>query len=312
MSRLVKTQPRDADMLDEALDLIEDHFRGRPMPRQASDTELDALLDEALKRRVTPNRIEPVRVVRQFACTGGTLICRGLQAQPNITLLSEADPFNTAHLARKKPAFAPTDLIQLADSRLRPLQATIKADIFAASLTALHAALSKQGRRLIVREHSHGRFCTDADWTTRGSALSVIEAVLPVQPVVTVRHPIDSWASLIANDWRHFEPFTLEEYARRYMAFLDDCGAAPVFKYEDFVDKPEQVMTALCETLDLKFNDSWQALLPVITMSGDSGRAGARIEAREPRPVSAEMQKEVRDSETMAALCARLGYGLDS
>lgn len=306
MSRPLFLQSRNADMLDEALDLIEDHFRGRPLPRQASDTELGALLDRAAHLTNSPQRVEPVRVVRQFACSGGTLICRGLQAQPNTLVLSEVDPFSIFFL--HKPIFTPTDIIKLADTRLRPLDQATKQDIFTASVGVLHAALSRQGRRLVVREHSHGHFCMDLDWTTRPSVLAAIETVLPVLPLVTVRHPLDSWLSLVALKWTNFSPFTIEEYARRYMAFLDDCGSAPVFKYEDFVSEPDQVMADMCDKLDLRLNDAWQALVPIIAMSGDSGRGGARIQLHERRPITDGMRDEVQSSDTFAALCARLGY----
>lgn len=308
MKRPLALQPPNADMLDEALDLIEGHFRGRVLPRQASATELGALLDDALHRINSPQRVEPVRVVRQFACTGGTLICRGLQAQPNTLVLSEVDPFSTTHLALKKPDFTPTDIIRLADPRLRPLDPATKQEMFTASLGVLHATLSKQGRRLVVREHSHGQFCSDLDWTARPSVLAVIETILPVLQVVTVRHPLDSWISLGANGWTHFTPFTIEEYARRYMAFLDTSGSAPVFRYEEFVNEPDKMMVDMCDRLELKLNEAWQTLVPVISMSGDSGRGGARIQPRERLPITDEMRKEVQSSEVFAALCARLGY----
>lgn len=308
MARLIPASPRTTDVLDDALDLIEDHFRGRPVPRAQNDEELSNLLGEALNRSVTPREAEPVRVVRQFACTGGTLICRALAAQPNTAVLSEVDPFNVDHLSRRKPGFVPTDLIQLADSRFKPLDRSVKQAMFQAALKALYEAFDRTGRRLVVREHSHGQFCTHEDGAKRPAVSEIIASDFPVRTVVTVRHPMDSWLSLNANNWRHFEPFTLDEYARRYLAFLDDCGAAPTHKYESFVDAPNETLTDMCERLELPMNESWQALLPAITLSGDSGRSGAVIGARERRTADEETRVQAQKSAAYQALCARLDY----
>ena len=312
MARLIPASPRTTDILDDALDLIEDHFRGRPVPRAQSGEELSHLLGEALNRSASPPAAEPVRIVRQFACTGGTLVCRALAAQPNVTLLSEVDPFNIDHLARRKPGFAPTDLIRLADSRVRPLDNALKQAMFLAALKALYDASSRTGRRLILREHSHGRFCKGEDWSARPSVADVVAGEFPARTAVTVRHPMDSWLSLNANEWRHFEPFTLDEYATRYLAFLDDCRSAPVFKYEAFVEAPDETLTDICRRLELPMNESWQALLRVITLTGDSGRRGSVIGVRERRRPDEETLAAARKREAFQALCARLDYASDA
>jgi hypothetical protein len=249
--------------------------------------------------------------VRQFACTGGTLISKALQAQPNTLLLSEVDPLNVAHRQRRKPGFCPTDLIQMSDTAVRPLDDAIKLDIFRAGLSALHAALNRQGRRLVLREHSHGRFCTQADWTSRQSLGDILAETFPLRTILTVRHPLDSWLSLIRNDWRHFSPFTLEEYARRYAIFLDTADGAPVFAYESFVADPETELEAMCAALELPVNEDWQALLPAISLSGDSGRSGSTIGPRERRSLPAEVVDEAKTSRAYAELCTRLGYNPD-
>lgn len=308
MARLVPTKQPGADQLDEALGLVESHFRDRPVPRTSSDEDLSALLQQAVRRVSTPTQAEPVRIVRQFACTGGTLICRGLGAQPNTRILSEVDPFNTDHLLRRKAGFTPTDLIQLADSRLHPLDDDLKGEMFLAALDKLYTAATRMGRRLVLREHSHGRFCTTSTWSQRRSVGDIVNQSYLTRTLVTVRHPLDSWLSLNANEWRHFTPFSLEEYSKRYLAFIDDCGDVPVVRYEDFVSEPDRVMREMCEQLDLNLNPSWQTLITAVSLSGDSGRSGLTIAPRERREISIETASDAKNSKTFQRLCKRLGY----
>lgn len=311
MARLVPSTQPGTDKLDEALGLVESHFRDRPVPRTLADKELSELLELAVRKTTTSAHVEPIRIVRQFACTGGTLICRGLGAQPNTRILSEIDPFNTDHLLRKRAGFTPTDLIQLADSRLHPLDEALKGEMFLAALDKLYAGATRLGRRLVLREHSHGRFCTSADWTQRRSVGELVSETYITRSLVTVRHPLDSWLSLNANEWRHFSPFTLEEYSKRYLAFIDDCGDLPVFRYEDFVSEPERVMREMCEQLDLTLNPSWQTLITAVSLSGDSGRSGLTIAPRSRREVPEETVSEVKKSKTFQTLCKRLGYNAE-
>lgn len=311
MARLVPVAPKRTDQLDGALDLLEEHFRNRPVPRVSGSEELSTLLDQALLRSTAPSKSEPVRIVRQFACTGGTLICRGLAAQPNITLLSEVDPFNIDHLSRQKPSFAPTDLIQLADSRIHPLDLKTKEEMFLASLSALYSALSKRGRRIVLREHSHGWFCREIDWSARKSLTEIVSDDFSVRSIVTVRHPLDSWLSLNQQGWQHFSPFTIDEYARRYGVFLDACAEDEIYRYEDFVEDPGGLMAQICDKLQLALNPSWQSLLTVIRLTGDSGRSSCTIQPRQRRAVSQTVANEAQASKAYRILCERLGYDPD-
>jgi hypothetical protein len=311
MAGLVQKPQVGLDVIDEALRSLEEKFRDNPFRRERTRETLPEILGQARQLKERMPKTQPVRIVRQFACTGGTLICKALQAQPNTLLLSEVDPLNVAHRARVKPAFAPTDLIQLADTPARPLSDALKVDMFIAALTALHKGASREGRRLVLREHTHGRFCTSADWSQRPSLADVIAPMLPVVSVVTVRHPLDSWLSLERNQWRHFAPFTLEEYSRRYLAFLDTATYDPVFHYEAFVDQPAAQLERLCERLQLPVNPDWLALLPAIRLSGDSGRSSDQIQPRSRRQLTRDTEAGIADSECYPQLCQRLGYDPD-
>ena len=306
---LVPSNADSKQLINEAVSLLEEHFRDRPLVPISASAGLTELLDEAATRSSALRQAEPLRIIRQFACTGGTLICRALAAQPNCTLISEVDPFNTNHLSRQKRQFAPTDLIQLADDRFEPLNDEIKEDMFLSALRVLFTRLALQGRRLILREHTHGRFCTDSDPDVRKSISDLVKTRFDnVLTVVSVRHPMDSFLSLKANNWQHFSPFTIDEYANRYLKFLDECVHVKVFRYEDFVKDPDKVLHDLCRQLDLPFNPSWAAIIPHLKLTGDSGRTSRKIISRERREVPPDIAEYAQASAAYRGLCKRLGY----
>jgi hypothetical protein len=125
---------------------------------------------------------------------------------------------------------------------------------------------------------------------------------------VTVRNPIDSYLSLLHNDWVHFKPATFEEYCRRYMKFLDDHSGVPVVRYEDFVADPHRLMQRMCDALDLPFNSSFMGEFSRFKFSGDSGRSSDVIEPRSRREYGGDFYVEVRASKVFQDLARRLGY----
>ncbi|WP_150022811.1 sulfotransferase [Alkalicaulis satelles] len=296
-------------LLGEALGLLQARYStDEPAPpAMALAPLLKACWARAQARAATGP--EPVRVVRQFACTGGTLFARALQAQPNTVVLSELDPF--AVRPGLQPDFAPSDLIYQADMAAGPLDDASRADVFSAGFRALHDALTRRGSRIVARVHSHTRYCTARAWDTRPGVTAVLSGLLPVRVLTLVRHPLDSWLALQAHGWVHFQPGTLEEYARRYGAFLDQPEAGRVVKYETFVSDPRAILQWSCEWLELAHNPDWPDLLPAIRLSGASGRKGDVIAARPRRAVPADLVSEAAASPAYEALCTRLGYHPD-
>ncbi len=297
--------------VEEALDLL----HGRYPASGAGGTSgmpLGQLLERCWARSEARAQTgpEPVRVVRQFACVGGTIFGRALQAQPNVVVLSEVDPY-ASRAPGRGAAFAPTDLLHLAETAVGEVDDTVREAVFSASLRAMRAAYARRGARLIVRAHSHTRYCRTRDWTSRPGVTELVARDLPVRTLTLVRHPLDSWMSLNANKWVHFQPGTLEEYARRYLTFLDQPHAGRVLRFESIAADPDGLMSQVCEWLELSFNPHWQDHLAAIRLSGGSGRGGDVLAPRERMPVPGETAQAAAASPAYEQLCAQLGYNPD-
>lgn len=295
------------DTVEDALDMLKDYTDA---PAENS-VQLPSLLEqcEALTR-IQPE-VSSVRTIHHFACSGGTLISKCLAVMPNVTVLSEIDPLSPLITRpNSRPNFAPSDLIYGARRALRPLndEATVK--VFTATLQALHAVLQEQGSYLCLRDHAHSQFCTDISGDDRPTLDEIVAKVLPVRPVVTVRHPLESFLSLIKNRWRHFSPFTLEEYSQRYMQFLDRYESVPLFRYEDFVEAPDAILRKICAALELPFTDGAETMHQLVSLSGDSGRKSSKIASRPRRLVPGDLERQAGHSPTYKELCTRLDYAL--
>ena len=249
---------------------------------------------------------EPVRLLHHFACTGGTLISKCIASMPNTLVLSEVEPHS--QLVVSESRFFPTDLIRLARAGSRGSNVALDSAIFLGGLEAIHAHCRSCGLRLVLRDHAHSRYCAGPGVPDTPSLREVTRSKYRTLSVVTVRHPLDSFLSLVGNKWIHFEPGTIEEYARRYHRFLDDHADLPLFRYEDFLQEPEDTAERICEELALPFTPDFVDTFAAHALSGDSGRSSPVIGGRARQPVPDDLKSEKASSVAYRSLCDRLGY----
>jgi hypothetical protein len=262
-------------------------------------TQLRSLSDD-----ITKQPAEPVRTIHHFACTGGTLISRYLAATPNARLLSEIDPLSP--LAKNR--FSPLDLA-LQYRASSPVDNEIdQLSIFMAGFEVIYKRTCARGERLILRDHAHSHFCTGSNIPKRPTLKEIIAPHYPLVSVVSVRHPLDSYLSMLSNNFTHFTPLTLDSYAGRYMTFLDKYADETLIKYEEFITNHDITIGILCAQLDLPRTDDMDNIVPGITLTGDSGRKGGKLELRPRREVSIDIAAMCKSSGNYKSLCKRLDY----
>ena len=297
-------------LIEETLGMLPDYkadVSGGQSPQEPLPTLLKQC--EEICAALESREPEPLRTLHHFACTGGSLMSRFVEAQPNTMLLSEIDPFST--LGRANPDFAPTDTIRQAQLNLRPLPDEALEATFIGGVRSLYEELRQKGRRLVLRDHTHSHYCTNIDPSDRPNVRDVLAAHFSLKSVVTVRHPIDSFASLLKNKWVMFAPGTLEEYCRRYHLFLDAYSETPVVRYEKFVVAPEVAGRKMLDHLDLPYFENWEEWSSLIQITGDSGRKGEEISPRPRKPLRQELTEDCASSTAYQSLCERLGYDAD-
>lgn len=295
----------------DALDLLQAAQLSADQSRLKALEPLTSLLEQcgALAGADEAADAEPIRLIHHFACTGGTLITKCLACVPNVQVLSEVDPLSSLPGGGGK--FSPADIIGLAKHSNHAPTRDERVELFMSSLSTLYRINQTKGLHLLIRDHAHSHFCTGGKITQRPSLQQMLADRYPVRSIVTVRHPIDSWLALLSNKWLHFEPATVDEYALRYEAFLDLYAEAPIFRYEDFIDKSDDVLYAMSEALNLDFPKGYRELFMVHAFSGDSGRKGSEIRRRPRRSLAAETRTEVEQSHALRRVCKRLGYQWD-
>lgn len=292
------TDPKDSALVQLASKL------GETLPRTAEDDRAITSLLTQMRVTVPQDTSNPVRTIHHFACTGGTLISRFLAATPNARLLSEIDPLSPI----VKQRFAPLDLALQYRNANPVVNPDDQIAIFLAGLKVIHGQVIAHGERLILRDHTHSHFCTGSEVPNRPTLKQIIAPHYSLLSVVTVRHPLDSYLSVLHNKFTHFTPLTLEAYAARYMAFLDAYADEAIIKYEDFITDHAATIAALCACLELPNSDDLNDIAPAIDLTGNSGRSGITLELRDRRTIPTEIADMCKNSKTYKTLCQRLDY----
>ncbi len=295
--------------IEEARALLSGHDHLQALTPRLADP-LPSLIEQcrALTGAAAESPGEPVRTVHHFACTGGTVLSRHLAVQPNTLLLSEIDPLSRHHIDAAPLRFAPTDLIRHLRYSARAIPEQVIGEVFLAALEPLLAHCRSHGTRLVLRDHAHSQFCHDDAPYDHPTLRALLMERYPVRSIVTVRHPLDAYLSLTHNGWLDFDPPNLDEYSRRYLAFLDAYDGVDLFRYEDFIAAPETQLRAMCDVLGLVFAGVQQDLQVLMPLTGDSGRAGKTLKPRPRRAVPDDVARECEQSKRYRALCERLGY----
>lgn len=297
--------------IDSALGLLRDYVdQSVPADAKALAQPLPSLLEQCqnLLAEAEVQEPPPVRTLHHLACTGGTLISRCIAAQPNTQVLSEVDPLSPF----VPGGFLPTDLIGLSRFGSRPADRETQIQLFLAGLRVLYDQATRDGLHLILRDHTHGHFNFSDAVPERPSLREIVSRAFPVKALISVRHPLDSYLSLQDTGWvQHFTPPTLDEYARRYHAFLDAYRHCERIRYEDFVADPWATMQHICKVLALGYSPDFPDTFFAIELSGDSGRRGDVISPRPRRAHPPTLEKEARDSESFMTLLTRLDYSMD-
>ena len=270
-----------AEHLNDSINLLKNELKALKGNSNSDEVEdiKETLVHQLQQLKYDGNLLtkQPIRTIHHLACTGGTLISKCIAALPNVQLLSEVDPLSTLQ-STGKPMFGPTDLIKQWRQGSRGACQDDIIDLFLAEMKVILNAATSVGQNVVIRDHSHSHFNSGPVIPERPTIREILQRAFDVKSVLTVRHPADSYASLVKNGWhKHFNPSEFEEYCRRYLVFIDNYAETCIVKYEDFIKEPEKVIKEISNQLVLVYDDVSVSSFSAIKLTGDSGRTNYKI-----------------------------------
>ncbi|MEX0877115.1 MAG: hypothetical protein WD114_06620 [Phycisphaerales bacterium] len=259
-----------------------------------------------------PSRKPTMRIVRNLARSGGTLIGRCIGCMEGVTLISEIHPADlktTNPMMQAKDWFSLVGPKDIAQWKRRPPSVLQLVGICDTRAQA-------RGEKLVLRDWSHldyigVPFTTPAHGFALGDAL---EPAYTLRVSVTTRHPIDQYLSLTQLD-AVAAKLGFDQYCLGCVRFAQYAAKHGFHRYEDFTADPDTVLRAMCEELDLPFDasyrDKWASYT---TITGDTtptlGRGAGRKEIipMPRKPVDDALVERFRANADYRQACELLGY----
>ncbi len=265
-----------------------------------------------VRERDEASRPRPrVAIISHLASSGGTAITKCIACMEGVTLLGEIHPTASVALPQFNPLYQYRRWYGLSDPLKAELDSlgnggeTTVADI----LECLAIDAARRGTTLVLRDWSHVDYVAGGGLPPRGrpSLLAVLAPRMETRLLVSMRHPLDIWLSMISS--RFAKPDGLAFVMAGIRHFADYAVQNGVMTYEAFIADPDAWLTAATARLDVPFDPSWQKRWASYrNVTGDSGRRSGEIAPRPRRPVSEEMLALVNANADYRHACDLLGY----
>ena len=285
------------NQLDEAVGIIEQSKvlgnTNLSLPQTAASlVDTQSLLSRCEQVSKKHEKTKPtIRIVHHLACSGGTLISKCISAMPNVYLLSEVHPYTDLAIGNGKPKYAPSDISSLTKYAGIPKQRELAGKLFKQSVDQVYQHVAQHGGILVLRDHTHADFNTSDPIPEKSSLISLLEDDYDIKSILTLRDPIDSYASLVKNSWVHFEPKSFDEYCRRLTCLIEKFNSHKIFSYEKFLQDPKKQMQGIAASLDIPFDEKFEDIFSLFRVTGDSGRTSDVIGYR-PREADESIIRE--------------------
>lgn len=240
-----------------------------------------------------------------FARSGGTILNQCLGSLPNVVILSEVNPLGGGS-GKKNQAYKTIE-----EQAKNWYQIDIKSDKFTDKILQLESICQSHDLNLIVRDWTFINFMPEEDNDFQPpQKLLTIEALqdkCDLNIFAFVRDSIDVWISRNTPDTSHF--FNL--YLKYIEAVIN--AEIPIFKYEEFCDRPDSVMEKICDLSEINYQGFNQDYLNFDNLNGDiqlqsRGRKQGKIKPLPRKLISRAKIAEINQCQAMIQANKLLNY----
>jgi hypothetical protein len=190
-------------------------------------------------------------------------LSRCIGVLPGIALLSEINSASVKLFPSFDPLYQDKNWLHLlgpADAERFSQMDLGNVEAFRELVDVFHVRASEAGRHLVLRDYSYVDFVGvpyTADPPRRLTLYATLPAGVPTRAAALIRHPVDQWSSLRKHEFVR-AVLTPAVFCEAYAAFLEELGSSiPVYKYEDFVERPVMQLQAICGDLAIPFDPSF-------------------------------------------------------
>lgn len=258
-----------------------------------------------------------LRIIHTLGGCGGTLLSRCLGVLPEVAVLSEVNPASVKVNPNYNPLYQDRVWLHLLTESDVERFSGRDLDVpgnFLDLIQVFHNRAAAANRHLVIRDWNFVEFIGVPYNPNPPRRLLLYRALPPAIPTAAfafIRHPVDQWLSLS----KHLQPqdgMTPRVFCDGYAAFLRELASSgvDVFKYEEFLDDPDNQLRAMCAKLELRFESSFRDRFHQFAMvTGDFERLNdPSITPPAPKQMLSHVMDQFRSSESYHSILEKAGY----
>ncbi len=221
--------------------------------------------------------METLRLIHNMPKTGGTIISKCLGAQTNVALLSEIHPKGQEIRDKMSKTSLIGDPIYQAykwNNLITYDEYEIYKDRNKTFETKIDFIIKKTlftKKFLIIRDWSFIDFFGKPfiEPTYDNMLLKTLEKKFKILNIFILRNPIETLISCYKNLPFFKDNYNLDFFLNSYRNFFLTASKNRIFKYEDFFNKPNDVLKQMCEVLRVEYTNEYTKNMKNIMLTGN-------------------------------------------
>ena len=204
-----------------------------------------------------------------FARSGGTLLNRCLGSLENTVILSEVSPLGGGWGSRGEKSYT-----TIKEQAYNWWGINIESDDYFDGIVELHKICNEENKHLIIRDWSFINFVpyvnNKLNPPNRLLTFDGLRNYTDIIPFAFVRDSIDIWIS------RGTPP--INKFYQQYLKYIEVLlrEGIRIFKFEDFVNDPNKIMSELCIFLNIEYSELFLNFENFNKINGDSFGSDSR------------------------------------
>ena len=219
-----------------------------------------------------------IRIIHNLPRSGGTIISKCLGAQKDVVLLSEIHPEGIEIRKTMKvkafygdPIFQAQEWNNLFDKNDKENICNLNYN-FEKKIDLIFEKTASLNKKLIIRDWAFVDYFGKPfiSPTYKNSLLNLLNKKYKVLNFHILRHPLELYVSCFKSLNFFREHYKFEFFLKGYRNFFLDAIKGNVYKYENFLLKPEKFLINMCDVLDIEYDNNYLTKLKNVRLTGDN------------------------------------------
>tara|TARA_B100001559_G_C16385902_1_gene568801 strand:+ start:213 stop:1010 length:798 start_codon:yes stop_codon:yes gene_type:complete len=218
-----------------------------------------------------------IGIIHNLPRVGGTIISKSISAQKDIALLSEIHPQGIKVRDMMKVDTNLGDPLYQAQNwynlfKIDDYNELVKSQLnFLDKIKIINEKIKKQNKFLILRDWSFIDYLGKPfiEPTNKNILLELLRKDFEIKNIFLLRDPLETFLSCMKKLPFFSKNYSFDKFLDGYNSFLKDINNENVIHFENFAERPDEILNQISIIFNFKFNKDYKQKLKTTHITGD-------------------------------------------